>query len=460
MDHLYIIAAGLLVGIIIAFFVDGVLWVAFVLTFLVVPLLEAMWPNFEQARWATSMFYFWMWMIVGFRVLVGKVRHPIPKLPSIIWFFLVFMFCAALGSVYARNFVEAVAAGRGYFGAWVIAPLLFLIIRRDSTARYAALALVGLALIQPLVAGYQNWAWSGQPYVGDRIGGTFGGRAGSGAVLSIFLMIQLFVIISIIKNENLKVWAGVSIALWIFTPILWTHAKAIVVLLPFGMSILFARELKERPVVGIAGFVVAVISSGMLAYSYFSVIDQYKADPAYVPDTFGEFVDGSLGYAVLDSGREELNRGTALLYWVQTHGFRANPLETLVGHGIGSARKGTHAAGYLYDDPRYGRPQMGYTSMSRLLWEVGIIGTIAYLGIFISAAVNAGRLSRSSVVPRLDRAILGGYQAALVTFVVVFFWKDYVEDVSVTTISAFLIGYVLYWYSVDAVKNKTSISKK
>ncbi len=452
MDYLYIIGAGLMIGIMIAFFVDGALWVALILSFLALPLAETMWPSFRQSHWAVTMFYFWMWMIVVFRILIGKVRYPIPKLPSTFWFLMVFAFCGALGSAYARNYIEAVAAGKEYFQAWVLLPLFFLLIRRDSTARYAALAFVGLAIIQPLVAGYQSWAWRGQLYVGDRIGGTFGGRLGSGAHLSVFIMIQLLVIISFIKSGSIKMWVGVSTALWIFSPIMWTHAKAMVLLLPFGMSVLFARELKDRPIVGIAGIVVAVIGSGMLAYTYFSVMDQYKKDPAYVPETFNEFVQGSLDYAVLDRGKDDLNRGTALLYWFQTHSLAVNPLETLVGHGLGSAKEGALVAGHLFDDPRYGRLGMGYTSFARLLWEVGIIGTTAYLGIFISAAFTAGRLARSSVVPGLDRAVLAGYQAAILTFVLIFFWKDFVS-VAFGTMSAFAVGYVLYWYRVDATSN-------
>lgn len=449
MEYLYVIGAGLLVGALVAARIHLIPWIVFGAAFFIGPWSPMFPPPLDKAHWALTMLYLWIWLILAVRTSLGKVERSLFPVPLPLNFFFLFLFCAALGSAYSMQPAEIVAAGKYYFQEWAIPFLIFLLVGSEKTVRALALAFLALALLQPAFAGLQQLALSGRAFSGDWIGGSFGTRAGGGAILSLFLLTQLVVVLTLVRHGILRIWQGVAAVLWISVPLLWTHAKAIVLMLPVGVLAVYLRDLRSRPAAAAAGLVFAMLGTAVIAYSYFSVAEQYRTNPEYAPETFSEFVEGSLNYAILDTGKMELNRGTAVAHWFTMHSFARNPLETLVGHGIGSAKEGGVVVGHLHAHPEYGRPGMDYTALSRLLWEVGIVGAIAFTGIFVSAILAAGRLSKSQTIPAFHRAILAGYQAALTIMLVALLWKDYLVDSVFGALAGFIIGYILYWYARD-----------
>lgn len=452
MEYLYIVGAGLLVGMLVAFSVEAVIWIAFALALLFVPFASTISPSLTQAHWVATMFYFWLWVIVGFRLFLGKVVSPLPPVPMTLWMLMLFAFTGALGSMYGRAFVEVIAAGKDYFQAWVIPLLFFLLLRREGTAQAIVIAILLLAIIQPIVAGWQYYTSGHEMYAGDRIGGTFGSGLGTGAVLSIFALSQALVLLALAQRAVLNWRLVIPLTLWVCIPMLWTHAKAIVVLLPLGVFLLFARDMRERPTLVASVTIISLIGAIFVAWTYLSVVDQYYDNPDYAPQTMADFVDGSLAYAITDASNAQLNRGSAIFYWWEKHSLMKNPLETLVGHGLGAAKWGGVVEGRLYADSRYGRPGMGVTPVTRLLWEVGIIGTFAFIGMLMSAMRMASRLAVNNSIPMFHRSVILGYHATLVIFLITLFWHPFWNMVTFVTFVAFVFGYLLYWYRVAAVR--------
>lgn len=445
MEYLYVIGAGLLVGTLVAMRSESIPWIAFALAFFIAPLASMFPPPLDKVHWGLTMFYLWAWLVVGVRTLLGKVQRKPYPVPLPVVFLFAFVFCAALGSAYSLRPLEIAAAGRYYFQEWAVVFVILLLVGEEKKVRILAVAFLGLAAVQPLLAGFQQISLSGEMFSGDRIGGSFGVRLGGGAILSLFLVTQIVVLAALVRHRQIRPLWGILGIFWLCLPLLWTHAKAMVVMIPVGILTLFATDLRKRPVVAAAAVSVSIMVSGALSYVYFTTSGQYYAKEEYAPQTFRAFVDGSLGYALLSTGREELNRGTSLLHWLRSRDWSVNLLETLVGHGIGSSKEGLVVHGHLQEDPRYGRKGMDYTAVSRLLWEVGALGTAAFLGVFLSAIIAAGRLSKSPRVPELHRGLLSGYQAALVMMIVALLWKDFLVDSVFGALAAFFIGYVLYW---------------
>ena len=103
-------------------------------------------------------------------------------------------------------------------------------------------------------------------------------------------------------------------------------------------------------------------------------------------------------------------------------------IKTLVGHGLSSAREGE---GRLLDtsgnlaNARYALLGIGLTTASSLLWDVGIVGTLAAFGILGAAFVQAGRLARRRGSGAYQCGLFEGIQATIALVALSFFHKNY-----------------------------------
>jgi hypothetical protein len=117
-------------------------------------------------------------------------------------------------------------------------------------------------------------------------------------------------------------------------------------------------------------------------------------------------------------GRYQLSRLSALTFWAERH-VKANPVKTLLGHGPGASREPDDTTvlevnGTLAQK-KYPGLRIGYTGLSALLWDTGLIGTICVLGMFGSAFFMAGRLAAHYRKRRdaFHTALFEGLQAAM-----------------------------------------------
>ena len=295
MDYLYIIGLGLLLAIVAALNTVAMVWIAFALAMIVEPIASMLFPEIGRLHWIVTIFYVWVWLILIARLALGKIERTPKKIPLPFLFFFVFLFCGALGSAYVYDFSEAIAGGKGYFQAWVIPFVFYFVLKQEKTVASFAFGLLLLASIQPLVTAVQIFLWSDRPYFGDSLGGTFGNAGGTGAMLSMFQLIQVLVVLSLFRFGVIKGRWAFLLAAWICSPLLWTHAKAVIVLLPVGFGLLFWRDLRARPLFATGMMLAGLAFSGVAALQYYHDMKLYKDDPSQVPATFGDFIDGALG---------------------------------------------------------------------------------------------------------------------------------------------------------------------
>jgi hypothetical protein len=110
-----------------------------------------------------------------------------------------------------------------------------------------------------------------------------------------------------------------------------------------------------------------------------------------------EYNVGTTGYY----GGGGLNRSTAVPFWWSQHGMN-DPVATVIGHGIGASFHSETDPGHI--ERKYAGYSVGLTGLSTLLWDVGLLGAMLYMGVLLAAGVTAVRLL-GRTEPGLDRAV-------------------------------------------------------
>jgi hypothetical protein len=148
----------------------------------------------------------------------------------------------------------------------------------------------------------------------------------------------------------------------------------------------------------------------------------------------------------------QLTRWTALTFWAKEH-VRANPINTLIGHGIGASRE--NSSGLVVADTlaekRYTGLRIGYTALSALLWDTGLIGLITVLGMFTSAFLTAGRLARHyQGRDKFKTGLFEGLQAGMAILTLSLAHKDFfVNHLPYQAFTYVIIGFIAYsWLEV------------
>jgi len=449
MDPVYIIAFGLLSGLVAVFSREAILWLSIMVSMVLAGLVIMIAPNANIIKWAITMTSAVILVIGLGGVFLGRNKRMVSS-PFSLWLLFAFMLLSVISL--GLNFypVEFLAAGKNMFQYWGIPLVFYYLLVTEKTPKNLAIAMLVIAAMQPVVAAMQHYLLRGTAFSGDRVGGTFGGAlggTGGSAELSMFLVIQFFVLFALAKYRVIKGYTALILGMWFLMPLLWTQAKAVVVMIPLGMLVLYADQLRARPMRFIGAMSLTLVLVAVISVAYFNTVGEYYKDKRFVPDTFGEFVDKSIAYNVGDKGRKELNRTSAIAYWWQESGLGNEPLALLFGHGLGAAKMSGSIMGHLYWEQEYRFLALGITFLTRLLWEVGIIGTMIYFGIFISIFRLAGKVAADRNIPVFHRAILSGYQAGIIVIILsIPYQKGLINNQAFAAFSMFVVGYVLFWH--------------
>ena len=467
MDPVYIIAFGLLAGLIIVFSLDGMLWLSVIFSMVVAGLVISVAPNMSAIKWAITMTTVVILMVALGAIVLGRVKRA-PTSPLALWLFFAFVIVTIIS--FGLNYypLEYLAAAKNYFQYWGLPLVLYYLVQTDKTPKRLAIAMLVIALIQPIFAILQHYFLMGAAFSGDRVGGTFGGAlgmVGGSAELSMFLVAQFLVVFALAKYRVIKLSSAIALAIWFMIPVLWTQAKAVVVLIPVGMVVLYADRIKARPIQFVGVMAITFITVGILTAVYFKTAGDYYHDKRFAPTTFEEFVDKSIAYNVEDKGNTELNRTTAIVFWWQENGLVKHPLSFLFGNGLGSAKTSGLIKGHLYAEPEYRYRNLGVTLLTRLLWEVGIVGTLIYIGIYVAIFGLAGKLVIDNSIPVSHRAILSGYQASMTIIILsIPYQKGLINNQAFAAFAMFVVGYILFWhryrYKLKADNNQHEVGAR
>lgn len=365
-------------------------------------LLDMAGHGLSRMLWAISMLALLLW-VPGITHLFSLNPQHKKVTPAFIWLAVLFALFALLSTAFQLHaFSELFAGFKRHFQAFGLMLALAALpwVRADFDKWLKLLLAIGLLqlpfalferfVLVPLRGGI---ALAGGEAT-DVVAGTMGAnlQGGSPNAIMVFFVILVFAFVVARWKEKLlstgKMWL---FSMLLLLPLTLGETKIVIVLLPLVSTLLFMRDIQREPAKFIPILLLLFVLTFGLAYMYVYLM---------LESTFVEAFEGVLAYNIQDMGYGNLllNRTTALTFWAGLHGWH-DPIRLLFGHGLGSAYGAGLDAGHvaqLY--PKYG---INLTTVSSLLWDLGLAGLVLYLTMLGTAWVQLGRIEKSTSNPLL-----------------------------------------------------------
>lgn len=344
---------------------------------------------------------------------------------------------------------------KGFFQMWAFFFGLMLVRWNRETVASLPKGMLVIALLQLPFALHQYLVLvPGRVGLGsgivpvDVVSGTFGGNmygGGANAVLTAFLLIALACVLGLWKHGALSRAKTIVLSLVLLSPIFVTGAKISALYLPVIFITLFYRDMVARPVRFL------LVGAAMIGLWVALLTALAATQPSGRLNTWSDVIDFTIERQTASMSERrgqysELSRWTALTFWAGEH-VSANPIHTLVGHGPGASRvqeAGLDLATTLAED-RYRGLQIGYTAVSALLWDTGVLGLAAVLALFVAAFRTAGWLShyyrqRDSY----QAGLFDGLRAGIPVLLLSLAHKDFfVVNIPFQTLVLLILGYLV-----------------
>lgn len=356
---------------------------------------------------------------------------PRPRLPAFMWLYLLFIVLSIITTLIHWNGLSPMVAGmKRYFQALgIMLALTVLHITWQDNQRihktFYWIALLQLPFVLweffvlvPMRASRRSAADYASDLT-DVVAGTFGANLGGGSpgaeMVGFVLILVAFAWarwrMGLVPTKRLA-WFVVAM----LPCITLGEVKFVALLFPLLVMVLYKDDITANP----GRFLPIMLGAGILtvalAYLYFGLFSGGSVEKGF---------SDMLRYNVEDQGYGKLilNRSTAVTFWWDRQGMH-DPVGFFFGNGLGSSYwtpDPTVPSGVIGAKfPYYG---VGLTALTTLLWDVGLIGTLLYLGVFVAAFVQAGRLYKKETDPAI-RSNLLGIRTGIAVFVAFIPYRD------------------------------------
>lgn len=299
-----------------------------------------------------------------------------------------------------------------------------------------------------LAGHYPGSAW-------DSIVGTFGGEkfgGGESGSLGIYLSIMASLAIALYKHSQLKAPLFFAIFVSSFAAMAMVESKVIALMIPIGFFLVYRDYAWAKPVSFIVGAIaVSLLMLGLLVAYYYLYwqTDNNKGLVDALYDRFSYSFDPQFQASTTNLGRIK-----SLVFWWDRHSLLDNPLTILFGHGLASAVSSSSIIGEG-TAVRMQAVMLDVTGVSKLLWESGLIGCLAFSAIFIVGFFRARELKSNPLLPAWHRAAMAGLEAAFVLMSFSIFYEvTIVSSPPMQFVAMFFLGYVSYWWRTVHPKNR------
>lgn len=350
----------------------------------------------------------------------------------------------------------AVTGLKGYFQMWVFFFGLLQIRWKPDVFRSLPRSILYLAFLQlPFVLHQYIFLVPKRIGIGggivpaDVVSGTFGASlygGGSNAVLAAFMMVVIACLFGLWKHGSLSKARTIAMSLLFLSPLFVNEAKISAVYLPLIYVILFYQDIVKRPwrflMSGVA--MLALMAALLTALALAQPSGKLHSVSDLIQFTF------SRQTASIEerSGASELSRWTALTFWAKEH-VHSNPVNILIGHGPGASRvsdSGLDLATTLAEK-HYGGLPIGYTALSALLWDTGVLGLFSILGMFFAGFRAAGWLcDYYRERDPYQAGLFDGLRAGIAVLTLSLAHKDFfVFNIPYQTLVLLVFGYLLVY---------------
>lgn len=277
----------------------------------------------------------------------------------------------------------------------------------------------------------------------DAVVGLFGGDPQGGGASGAMAIFSVFSCVVAIEAWRAGQWsrtrAGLTLLLALL-PILLAEVKFALLLLPIAAILVFGREVRRHPVRSVAAIVGGAVLAGglLLAYQYQFTSDRTKEGRS-VGDYASSIFERNFGADQVNLRTLEVGRVAALVMWSRRTGLH-DPAGLLIGHGMGATRIGNLVIGEIAKTYRI---RVGRTSLAILLWEVGLVGTLATVAGLSAACVAAFRQARQPGQEARSWMLRAAGAGLLLVLLGLPYNTDFVEVAQIQVLAWCLVGYVL-----------------
>lgn len=442
--------AGPVIVLLLFFMVNaqGMLVSLFVMTFLIQG--SALYfLNLRQATWvAVGMAVMFFMRIVMDLTFMGRSRDKTNPSGGIMFWLFVVAACYAIAFVLNRPQVGLVVASLKSFWPMFGVLLAFYWIRWTPERLYQLwqLMVVVLLLQTPIVLWQHVFVASIRAGAFDSVVGTFGGTQLSGGLSSVLVMFVIITLGYVLAcwNRGLmtrkRMLVISAIALFI---ILMGEVKASFVWLPLAIFfVLRKRALRNMAtLVGYGAATVVIVGAIFLTYNQL-----YWGNKMERAQTVEEKFDKGGGYFFdpenVNYETGEISRGASLALWA-TDRF-TSPLQRLLGYGPGASKSGSKL-GKGEVARRLAPLFIDATALAVLLWEMGVIGALAYAAMIV-AAIRAGlRFIKAEQGTAWQLAAMEASVAAMgLCLTMLIYNRTLMDEPTMQLLFVFCLGFILH----------------
>lgn len=434
-----------------------VLWIILVGVLLISGPVTMFVPTVEKITWLFSILGFFL---VGASMLypaMGRHRHARP-LPPFVVIAVLFLVLGLLSLMYSGGpLSEGIRAGKRYFQFFGIVFILAVVPFSPRLVRRWWLFLLALAAIQLPFALYQRVflvpAREGIPglipidiVVGTMEGSLRGG--GNSSVLVLLLVIALAFILALHREKIVSTKRLLLLALLFVAPMALGEVNLLLVLMPLMLAAVYVDLVRRRAIRFLFGAALAVPLILALGMAYLMI----DAQPG---QTLASTVEGLIAYNFGEKGYfgMGLNRSNVYTYWIRQHGL-SDPVALLFGHGLGSSFGGLLEPDPGHMDRAHSRMFIGLTAASSVLWDLGLVGLLLLLAMYVSAFRHASRLVRQAQ-PGYDRAFSRTLYSTIPVLVVMLIYSNgAISAPSQEVLTALVFGLIAWrWRSAGHANN-------
>ena len=251
----------------------------------------------------------------------------------------------------------------------------------------------------------------------DAVSGTFESSflgGGSSSVLVFFLLTVFAFVFRLWLDGHLGGWRAFLACVLLLSPLALGETKVVVVFLPVVMLSVLALDVKKHPIRTVLLLLLGVLGTAALAALYLVISARAGQSVQTVLENTIAYNFGNVGY----HSASNLNRSTVFsFWWSQQH--LGDPIGLLFGHGPGSSYSGEGALVPGKLALRFAGLAIAFTTLSSLLWDFGVLGTLLFLLFNLGAVVAVARAARrlpAGVVRSMAVAVLAGLLMSLLLF--------------------------------------------
>ena len=449
-----LILVGLAMGIVIGIFLltdpKKTIWLVLGLGLISPAILDMLGTGYYKILWAISIMA--MLLIVPGLLNTVDLNLKLKRdIPVFVWLAILFFCLSLLTTLIQLHSVGELLTGlRRYFQAYglmLVLATLFLT-RKDFNQwlkflLYIAFLQLPFAIYERLVLVSQrdnlaNWGASAT----DVVAGTFGANLYTGspnAIMVCYILLASAFLISrwrfgFIKTKHLILMVSLMLA-----PIFLGETKIVILLIPMMTLVLFRKGFFDNVSKTIIFILVMLVLTLTIAYYYVYILLESNFIEAYLGVM--RYNIGNVGY-----GDNLLNRFTVMTMWWESHGIH-EPINLLFGHGLGSSYGSQISTGHIAQQfMNYG---INLTTISTILWDLGLVGLILYVSIFIFMWIKSEQIYQRSKSKLVKADCLAVQVGIAFTLLFLFYSDSQVNLMTHEIIVALLIGYTAFMYKEE-----------